>query len=299
MDGGWRQRRLKVALSAGFLALAACGYAALVDNSGFESAALSPDAKTLVVAYHQLSYRPASGLNAFPDGGIARYDRDRILLAKASLSGDRLTVVRTFEAGGMPGTSHLTLRSQPADPAHMLLILTDQPSTREMLRIRRWRLGLPDGALSPLPDLERELAAVGQHLGAREFGDLRLAAEDGSLLLGVSGSGGDALWVRTPAGGLRLLDPLTHFYGQAGDEVYLWSGDQALVHNWRTGARRVIARYDPATRITSTLIRNDPTVTAVEAANRASTPTASIAPDRQSISVNGVVARLDLPLLRR
>jgi hypothetical protein len=63
---------------------------------------------------------------------------------------------------------------------------------------------------------------------------------------------------------VRRLDGLKHFYGVAGDELYYWSGDEARVRDWRTGAHRVIARYDPERRQTSTLVRGDPTVRAVE-----------------------------------
>jgi len=55
-------------------------------------------------------------------------------------------------------------------------------------------------------------------------------------------------------------------FGIRDAELYYWSGDEARVTNWRTGQVRVIARYDPAIRQTSTLIPRDPTVTAIEAA---------------------------------
>jgi hypothetical protein len=298
--GGLFQRGLWPAvLAAAALALVACSYGTSVNNSGFESAAVSLDGRVLVVAYHQLNYRPATGLAAFPDGGVPQYDRDRIVLAKAPAYGSGIEVIRVFTADGLPGSGHMTIRAQPGDPQHMLVILTDQSSSRDPLRVRRWRLGLEDGRLEPLPDVDKELAMVGRRLGAKEFGDLRLAAEDGSLLLGVTGADGEALWLRTAGGRLHPLDPLTHFYGQVGDEVYLWSGDEGLVHNWRTGERRVIARYDPAKRITSTLIRDDPTVAAVERANRSSAPGAAISSDRQSITIDGAVTHLDMAALRR
>jgi hypothetical protein len=300
MDGSIHRKLWQAASAiAGACSLVACSYGAPINDSGFESSAVSPDGKTLVVAYHQLNYRPAEGFAAFPDGGVPQYDRDRIVLAISGASGSDMRVLRAFPADGMPGSGHIAVRAQPSDPQHMLVILTDQTSTRALPRVRRWRLNLADGGLEPFPDVERELAMVGRRLGAREFGDVRLAAPDGSLLLGVNGADGDQLWLRTAAGRLRPLERLTHFYGQVDDEVYLWSGDNGLVQNWRTGARRVVARADPVTQVTSTLIRDDPTVAAIERANRAPGPRALIAPDRQTISVDGAMAHLDLTALIR
>ncbi|HET9160693.1 MAG TPA: hypothetical protein VFN88_08775 [Caulobacteraceae bacterium] len=281
------------------LGLAACSYGPSVDDSGFESAAVSADTKAVVFAYHRLSYRQPTGLAAFPDGGTPQYDRDSIVLAQAPVAGGEIHRIHTFAADGMPGSGHLTIRAYPGDPQHMLVALFDQPSARDLTRVRRWRLDLASWSLEPLPDVEKELAMVGRRLGAREFGDLRLAAGDGSLLLGVSGADGDQLWTRSAEGRLRRIAPLTHFYGVVGDEVYLWSGDEGVVDNWRTGVRRIVARYDPATRTTSTLIRDDPTVNAIQHRDHDPAPVATVSSDRQSISVDSDLVRLDLTNLRR
>jgi hypothetical protein len=283
---------------AGAVSLAACNNGPLVNDSGFESSAVSLDGKVLVVAYHRLTYRPATGLAAFPDGGVPKYERDSIVLGLANADGSGMRVLKPFPADGMLGSSHITVRAQLGDPQHMLVVLTDQLSARDMPRARRWRLDLDSATLEPLPDIERELAMVGRRLGAKAFGDVRLAAPDGTLLLGVNEGGGQALWLRTAAGRLRPLDPLTDFYGQVDDEVYLWSGDQGLVHNWRTDERRVIARADPVTKVTKTLVHDDPTVAAIERNARKPGTGAIVAPDRQSVSVDAHEVHLDMAALR-
>jgi hypothetical protein len=279
------------------LALVACSYGPPVDNSGFEAAVLAPGGAGVIAAYRVQRYRPAAGAAAFPDGGIPRYDEDRIVVAAIPLAGPA-KVLQRLANPGLPGSSHLALRLEPGDPGRILVSQSDQPSTASGVhRVRRWRLDPAGGQALPLPDLAAELALKGLTLGASEFGDLKVLSPAGDLLIGAAGPAGEELWVRQASGAWRSLGPLTHFYGLHGDEVYLWSGDQAVVRNWRTGAERVIARYDPQVRQTSTLIRGDPAVVAIEQRRDVHAPQVTV--DGQSIRVDGRPISVDLPALRR
>jgi len=240
----------------------ACSYGPVADRSGVVSAVVLPDGETVGVAYQVMRYRPASGIAAFPDGGIPRYLDDRIVIATTDGKGSR--VLQRLENRGVSGAAAVTLRTAPSDPGHLLVLYSEQASTSAALKRRLWRLDTADGRATPYPDLDAGLAASGRRLGSSEFGDVRVVAPDGTLLIGAEGPQGAELWVWSPVAGYRRLDGLKHFYGVSADEIYYWSGDEARVMNWRTGAVRVIARYDPARQQTTTLLPHDPTVTALQ-----------------------------------
>jgi len=134
-----------------------------------------------------------------------------------------------------------------------------------------WRLGWRDGNVRHYPNLSVELADRGRKLGSQEFGDLLVIDPDGTLLLGAQIEGRQELWLRRPDGRYNRLDEIIHYYGVKGAEVYYWSGNDALVVNWQTGTRRVIARYNPLSRVTTRLISDDMTVRAIEQSVQART----------------------------
>ena len=275
-----------MSLPAGLLALAlllgGCSYGPVVDRSGFESAVLTPDQRTVVLVYRVLRYRPAEGLAAFPDGGIPRYLDDRLVIAAVPVAGGAPRVLQRLEARGAQGSGGAGLRVAVPDPDHVLVLYSApnaQPSGRW------WRLGVRDGQALPYPDLAADLKRQGRTLGSPEFGDIRVIAPDGTLLIGARGPAGDELWLRRPDGVYVRLDSLTHFYGVEGDELYYWAANEARVRSWRSMAVRVIARYDPDRRQTSTLIRNDPTVAAIDAHRDAPSEGVSISSDRATISL--------------
>jgi len=247
-------------------AVAACSYGPVVDQSGLRSAVVTPNEQTIGLAYQVLRYRPAEGVAAFPDGGVPHYLDDRIVIAVVPVAGGAPRVLQRLSNAGVSGSGSVTLRTYDADPDHLLVLFSEQSSTAAPSRLRLWRLAVADGRVTPYPDLAADLRAKARRLGSKEFGDVRVIDPDGTLLIGVEGPAGDELWIRSAAGEYRLVDPLKHFYGIRDAELYYWSGDEARVTNWRTGQVRVIARYDPAIRQTSTLIPRDPTVTAIEAA---------------------------------
>ena len=86
------------------LGLAGCTYAAPVDRSGVEWAVLLPD-RSVAIAFKELVYRPATGLAAWPDGGIPQYLRDREVIALNREALARLTCKAELRI--VPGASHL------------------------------------------------------------------------------------------------------------------------------------------------------------------------------------------------
>ena len=62
------------------LLLAGCQYGPATDRSRFKSAALVQNGNTIAFTAHDLVYRPAKGMGAFPDGGVPKYVEDRSFL---------------------------------------------------------------------------------------------------------------------------------------------------------------------------------------------------------------------------
>lgn len=251
---------------------AACTYGPELDKSRFESAVLLPDQQTVALAYRIQRYREATGLAAFPDGGVPRYLEDRAVVASLPLEGGPPRILLRLPNNGVPGTAAVGLRSHDVDPGHVVVAASEQwpagvPGRgQRTLRARSWRLAIPGGELSPdpTPDFGSELKLRGRTSSAK-FGPFRLLDREGDYLLALKGGAADELWLRRANGEYRLIDGFKDFYGLRGDELYYWSAaDAAVVRNWRTSETRVIARYDPVLRRTIRLIRDDPMVRAQE-----------------------------------
>lgn len=271
-------------LVAATLLLTGCTYGPVTNQSGFESAVLG-DGQSVVVAYHVLRYRPATGLAAFPDGGTPRYLEDRIVIALASISGGEPRVLQRLETRGLRGSASVGLRAQAADPDHALVIYSQQASTSQPSRSQRWRLSLNDAAVLPYPDLEMALAREGRTFGAAAFGDVRVLDPDGSLLIGAKGPEGEELWTWRPGGTMQKLDGLKQFYGVRGDEVGYWVGHESRVRNWRTGAVRVVARYDPVTLATTTAMPHDPMANAATWNGPEATRSVQVSADHSAVAL--------------
>ncbi len=259
-----------------FLPLSACTYGPVFDASRIQSAVVSSDKQSVAFAYQELRYRPATGVAAFPDGGIPRYLVDRAYIAAAPLGGGRPHVLQRVENNALPGSGSLSLRASDDDPEHLLVLRGAQ--VRGGSESSWWRVGWRDGRVLPYPDLEAELRARGRRLGSPKFGDVVVIDPQGDLLIGAQFDNNDEVWLRTEGGGYRLLlDRVASYYGRRGQDLYYWGGDEAVVLNWRTGERRVIARYDPRSKLTTRLAPDDPTVHAIEHARELpSDPTVSI-----------------------
>jgi len=250
-------------LLAGAL-LAGCSYAAPVDRSTVESAAPLADGG-VAVAFRQLRYRPATGWAAFPDGGIPRYLDDAVTVGVLSPGGGA-RILRRWPNPGVHGAFHVTFRASPADPEHLLVLRSWQPIGQGATTAAWSRLAWRDGRIEPYPDFAQALQAEGRRFGASSFGDVRALDATGALLIGAEGDAGDELWIYEAGRGLRRLDGFKHFYDVAGDELYYWRGDEAVLRNWRTGAERLVARYDPGTHVTTRYLLRDPAVQAAETA---------------------------------
>jgi hypothetical protein len=263
VQGGWTllnrlgasdSRRTSIwrsALLGPLVLISACnwGYGEPFDRATFESAALHEDGARCVFALHDVVYRPAEGMRAFPDGGVPRYEIDRHKLGIVDVHSGKATVLvdqknRLWLNGH--GGFHVTgLRGRWA-----ILGQGGQRPDYEHDRVW-WRLDLTSGDLTELP-LTEEFAAV-----HRVLGRVALADEDFTLiLLTQKGEGPQEIWSRTADGTLRQLAATDHYYGTAEGQIWWYdvAGRAGARSDYRTGAtvreRRAnfaIPRQDPTT----------------------------------------------------
>src|SRR5207302_2007079 len=147
-------------------------YADPVDESGIESAAPLAGGKA-AVAFRQLRYQPATGLAAFPDGGVPRYLQDSEIVAV--LSPDHAPrVLQRIRNPGVSGTLHVSLRATAADPDHFILIRSHQPRGEAAPVVSWTRVSWRDGSIQPYPNFAAMLKRSGRAFGSPEFGDLRV-----------------------------------------------------------------------------------------------------------------------------
>lgn len=189
------------------------GYAASIDRATFGSAVLHEDGTRCIFALHDVVYRPAEGLRAFPDGGVPRYFVDRHKLGFVDVHTGKVTVLvdrknrrwlqghGSFHVTAVKGRSALVTQSGQRldyEPDHLW-----------------WRLDLNSGALAKLP-LEEELAAKGRVLARVELadGDFTL------ILITKKDDDPQEIWSRTADGALRRLAVTDHYYGTADGQIW-------------------------------------------------------------------------------
>lgn len=212
--------------------LSACnwGYGAPVDRSKFGSAALHEDGVRCVFALHDVVYRPAEGLRAFPDGGVPDYELDRHKLGIVDVDTAEVTVLVDEEnrdwLGGHGGYHVTGVRGRSA-------LIGQSGQRRDYEQHREWfRLDLARGDLERLP-LDDEFAKEGRELG-------RVAVVDDDFTLILVTKKGDApqeIWARDAGGALRRLAATEHYYGAAEGQIWWYdvSARAGARTDYRTG----------------------------------------------------------------
>ena len=214
----------------------------------------------VAIAYHDHRYRPATGLAAFPDGGIPQTVRDRFVVALVARGVVR--EIARFGNDALPGSGSVSLRWFPVDPAHIHVTRSGQQTTSLPLRYfnQQLRLDLSGHEVQRF-DLRAELARVGRTLGADGFGDFHPVAADGILLVGASQGDAKELWLRTPAGALRRLLAFDRFERQVGDDiVYSTNGPPLTMRAFNLNSRvaRPLLRYTRQNTQQEWQARDDP-----------------------------------------
>lgn len=210
--------------------LTACnaGYGPLEDHSEFTGAKLAGDGETVVFAFHRFLYRPATGLRAFPDGGIPKYETDINFLGLYNRGTQKLDILRREEnRDWQPGQGNFAIQ----DINGPMALVTQGGQLRGPFTLDHRHI-LVDWRNRTLTDfdLEEDLA---RH--DRDAYVVRLAAPDGTLVLTTSSvEEGETpnihrrpgfepeLWVRTPGGEYLKVADSKHFEEVANGEVIYW-----------------------------------------------------------------------------
>lgn len=238
------------------LPLAGCSlfYGPTTSHSGFASARLEKDGRTVAFTYQRLVYEPARGLAAFPDGGTPRYREDHALFGTCDAVGGEVRILiseknREFEPG--QGRLYIVDMMEPK----VLLSRAGQLRGGKGTVVRHLLADTRTGRVIPL-DLERMFAERG-----RAPGVIRMIDPDGTLLFespALAEAASDPawtrnpsvipeLWVRTTDGRLRRLAATRHFAAALRGEVYYWDV-QAREHvavDIESGAPRPAPEFRP------------------------------------------------------
>ncbi len=190
-------------------------------------------------------YRPASGFNAYPDGGIPKYLRDRNIIGVFDPATGRVNIVHAREnTEWQHGQGEFNIH----DFKGRLAVITESGQRRSdyISDGHFYFLDLSTRNLALLP-IGKDLAARGRDIGSFYLLDTR-----GTLLFVTPPRGArktgietNELWLRRPSGEYVLLAKASDYYGQSGGEVFYWSLENRTMHAYdvATGSIRVVPRY--------------------------------------------------------
>jgi hypothetical protein len=221
----------KVLIAIGLLfLLTSCmgGYGPLEDHSEFVSAQLADDRSTIVFSAHHFAYRRATGLRAFPDGGIPYYVTDINTLGVFNLQTRDVRVLRREKnREWQPGSGLFVIHSLKGSRA--VVSQGGQLRGPFQLGVKHLLLDFKTGKVQAL-DLKSDLAARG-----RDLGYFYLVDTDGTLVF-VTLSLEEAktsnahrnselvpeIWVRTHAGDYVKVAASAHYECVRNGEVVYW-----------------------------------------------------------------------------
>jgi len=243
-------RYVKLLAVSLILVISGCQYGPKRDYSKFTTAALAENGKMVVFTFHDLTYRPAKGMAAFPDGGIPKYITDSSVLVKFDRSTLKLTKLlesKNKEWTNGSGVLHIVTSRGSA------LLLSQSGQRRDDLSTTLTRhhiLHLETGKHETF-DLAEELRRQGRSKGA-----IYMIDDDGSLLI-VSESPYDAsakrtgaaavpeLWIRRPGGKYLFAGASAHYQETLEGDVIYWRPEDRkhYAFNIHTGSTRLLENY--------------------------------------------------------
>jgi hypothetical protein len=238
-----------LAIAAAALSLAACWaiqYGPERDNSRFVSVRRNAAGVVLYTA-QDLVYRPAAGMNAYPDGGIPLYLTDRNVIGRIDpVTGRADAVYAKKNTEWQNGQGQLNIHDFNGNIA--VVVESGQRRDDYLTDVHYYLLDLSHRRLTPLP-LKRDFQARGRDVGYFYLLDAR-----GTLLFVTPpltsrkvDTPTNELWLRKASGEYVLLARGADYYGQsAGGLVY-----------WHLESRTLLA-YDLASGSTRSLARNSP-----------------------------------------
>jgi hypothetical protein len=204
------------------------GYGPLQDQSKFVSARLADDQRTVLFSFHRFAYRAATGLRAFPDGGIPDYVTDINLLGTYNLQTRKVEILRREKnSQWQPGSGLFTIHA--ANGYNALISQGGQLRGPFKLGVKYLLLDFKLGDATGV-DLKSDLAQHG-----RDTGQIYLVDGDGTLVFvtlsleEAKDSGAyrysravPEIWVRTSGGDYVKAAVSAHYQCTRNGEVIYW-----------------------------------------------------------------------------
>ncbi len=216
------------------------GYGPSEDHSKFVSTGTTTDGRYGIFSHHRYVYRHATGMRAFPDGGIPYYEKDVDTLGVYEFATGKVRIVRSeknrdFQPG--QGTFMVTMTSN----TKAVISQGGQGRRDYMPMLRQYMLDIPSGEMTPI-DIKWELEKLG-----RAPGYMYLVDDSGTLVLVTAPEGEDSswvgkesnpkeVWIRHPDGGYEKAATVIHYYATR----------DGLLHYYGYNEKKYLV-YDPAT----------------------------------------------------
>lgn len=233
-----------------FLVGCTLGYGPPLDNARIESAVLHDDGRRCVFGFHDVIYRPATGMRAFPDGGIPRYLVDQHILAMVDVQTGEITLLlertnKDFQRG--QGGFHVgSVRGQ-----HVLVTQGGQ-GRHTPSEYRWWHVQLSNGAHQQFR-LREEFKKVGHKVKYAVIGD-----DDFTLIVQTEAidGGSNAVWSRTRDGTLLELATTDYYYGVHDEQIWFYdperrAGGRTNMHTGETVWNRSASFHIPRVEVTT------------------------------------------------
>lgn len=226
---------------------AGCQYGPEQDHSRFKSAALIQSGRTVVFTFHDLVYRPAEGLSAFPDGGIPKYITDTSYVCAFDRETGKLKKIMESEnkewTHGSGAFHIVTARGSS------VLVSQSGQKRRDLGTVltRHHILNVATGARETF-NLSADLRKLG-----RKKGSIYLCDDTGTLLIIIrsehqasSGFETPEIWVRQTGGHYILAGSSAHYQEILNGEVVFWSHKDRRYYAYgiKTGITRHFEGYN-------------------------------------------------------
>lgn len=190
------------------------------ENTAFTSATLLPSNR-VVFSFKYVTYRPAQGMAAFPDGGIPKYTRDETMLGVFNVAtGEMHVLAREKNKQWTNGQGHYFV-SQSSDP---LVLVGRSGQTRDLngMLDQIFLLNIDDGATQPLK-FKEVLAAKGQK------SQIPYLVSPAGHIVFVTSAESNArneedgqIWLRAPDDSYHLVTDGRHYEGVEDGEIIYW-----------------------------------------------------------------------------
>jgi hypothetical protein len=239
-------RAVNLLALAALTVVAGCSYGPPVDRSRFMTAHLLPEQRVLFT-YHKFIYRPATGIAAFPDGGIPEYITDVSYVGTYEIAGGRHRTLRK-EKNTIWEPGQGTFQIVAVKGFMALLSQGGQLRGKSAYGVRRWLCNTASGDMREI-DLAGEFARRN-----RDVGEIYLVDDKGTLVFinnrlddaregrrnPRADGAGPEIWVRTAGGTFLKVAESWHYEGFEDGKVVYWMPDDRTFYAFNVTTRTTV-----------------------------------------------------------